>query len=69
MAAADVVVAIFGDLWRLEPLSREDKLKWKREMEWLLSPCDYIVELVPTSQSLQDGTTVAVSCRKTLDSS
>jgi hypothetical protein len=54
-------VSIFGDLPRLEPLSEESKMKWSREMEWLVSPCDYIVELVPSYQSLEDGTTVEVS--------
>ena len=60
-----IAVAIFGDLPRLESLSEESKTKWNREMEWLVSPCDYIVELVPSCQSLQDGTTVEVStCNK-----
>ena len=56
-----IAVAIFGDLPRLESLNDESKIKWNREMEWLVSPCDYIVELVPSCQSLQDGTTVEVS--------
>lgn len=63
-AITKLSVAIFGDLWRLEPLCQESKLKWQREMEWLVSPCDYIVELVPSAQSLQDGTTVEVMASK-----
>lgn len=63
-AITKLSVAIFGDLWRLEPLPRESKLKWQREMEWLVSPCDYIVEPVPTAHSLEDGTTIEVLASK-----
>eukprot|EP00250_Pteridium_aquilinum_P005395 c15495_g1_i1 orf=34-1602(-) len=63
-AITKLSVAIFGDLWRLEPLCQESRLKWQREMEWLVSPCDYIVELVPSVQSLEDGTTVEVLASK-----
>ncbi|KAI5059929.1 hypothetical protein GOP47_0024349 [Adiantum capillus-veneris] len=63
-AITKLSVAIFGDLWRLEPLPCESKLKWQREMEWLVSPCDYIVELVPSTHPLEDGTTVEVLASK-----
>ncbi|KAH7291878.1 hypothetical protein KP509_29G039800 [Ceratopteris richardii] len=56
-AIGKLSVSIFGELWRLEPLPYESKLRWRREMEWLVSPCDYIVELAPCSRSLDDGTT------------
>nr|XP_043629217.1 rop guanine nucleotide exchange factor 3-like isoform X2 [Erigeron canadensis] len=36
---------------RLEPLYRDNKMMWKREMTCLLSVCDYIVEFVPASQN------------------
>ncbi|KAM3218580.1 rop guanine nucleotide exchange factor 2 isoform X3 [Capsicum annuum] len=50
--------SVFGQHQRLEPLHPDKKLMWKREMNCLLSVCDYIVEFVSTSQTLQDGTTV-----------
>ncbi|GAB2216266.1 hypothetical protein Droror1_Dr00024036 [Drosera rotundifolia] len=40
---------IFGNALRLESLKPEKKLMWKKEMDCLLSVCDYIVELVPPS--------------------
>ncbi|MCO5600718.1 hypothetical protein L7F22_054833 [Adiantum nelumboides] len=78
-AITKLSVAIFEDLWRLEPLPRESKQKWEREMEWLVSPCDYIVELAPCAHPLEDGTTIEVSssycssrilplCQETLES-
>ena len=38
---------MFGELWRLEPLATARKAMWTREMEWLLSVADSIVELTP----------------------
>jgi hypothetical protein len=51
---------IFGQLWRLDPLPPEKKAMWRREMDWLLSVSDHIVELVPTWQSFPDGTRLEV---------
>ncbi len=52
--------SVFGQLWRLEPLASERRVMWQREMEWLLSVSDYIVELVPKRQRFPDGTTLEV---------
>ncbi|MFS8005415.1 putative PRONE domain, Rop guanine nucleotide exchange factor [Helianthus anomalus] len=41
-------------------LNSEKKMMWKREMNCLLSFCDYIVEFIPTSQSLQNGKAIDV---------
>ena len=46
---------VFGELWRLEPLAAPRKAMWTREMEWLLSVADSIVELIPSTQELPDG--------------
>lgn len=46
---------VFGELWKLEPLCEEKKVRWRKEMDWLLSPTTYMVELVPTKQSGADG--------------
>lgn len=46
---------MFGELWKLEPLAEDGKRKWKREMEWLLSPTNHMIELVPAKQTGSDG--------------
>lgn len=51
---------MFGQNLRLEPLETEKRGLWKREMNCLLSVCDYIVEFIPRCQSLSNGTTVEV---------
>ncbi|KAB5569188.1 hypothetical protein DKX38_002981 [Salix brachista] len=59
-AIANLYATVFGQNLRLEPLKPEKKSMWKREMECLLSVCDYIVEFVPKSQNSRDGTTLEV---------
>ncbi|KVH87536.1 hypothetical protein Ccrd_025184 [Cynara cardunculus var. scolymus] len=49
------VGAVFGELWKLEPLPEEKRIKWRREMEWLLSPTNYMVQLIPAKQCGADG--------------
>ncbi|KAF7826053.1 rop guanine nucleotide exchange factor 3-like [Senna tora] len=49
---------VFGQNLKLEPLKAEKKAMWRREMNCLLSLCDYIVEFAPTAQYLEDGTVV-----------
>ncbi|XP_065859570.1 rop guanine nucleotide exchange factor 3 isoform X2 [Euphorbia lathyris] len=56
----NLYATVFGNNLRLEPLKPEKKALWKREMNCLLSVCDYIVELIPKSQNLQDGTALEV---------
>lgn len=50
---------VFGELWRLEPLAPQKKAMWKREMEWLLSVSDSIVELVPSLQEFPGGSGIS----------
>ncbi|KAH7577932.1 hypothetical protein ACOSP7_000987 [Xanthoceras sorbifolium] len=57
----NLYATVFGQNLRLAPLKPEKKAMWKREMECLLSVCDYIVEFIPQlSQNLQDGRAVEV---------
>lgn len=63
-AITNLSASIFGELWRLEPLSLERKVIWKREMDWLLSVADHIVELVPSWQKFADGSTIEVMVSK-----
>ncbi|KAL8161894.1 hypothetical protein V2J09_013383 [Rumex salicifolius] len=67
-AITNLCATIFGQLWRLEPLVMEKKSMWKREMEWLLSVSDHIVELMPSWQNFADGTKLEVmTCRPRSD--
>ncbi|KAL4191564.1 hypothetical protein AMTRI_Chr07g30470 [Amborella trichopoda] len=54
-AITNLYATIFGQLWKLEPLSPGKKSMWRREMECLLSVCEYIVEFIPAWQTFLDG--------------
>lgn len=56
----NLYATVFCQTLRLAPLSPEKKAMWKREMDCLLSVCDYIVDFSPTSQDLDDGTSVEI---------
>ncbi|CAL9229326.1 unnamed protein product [Arabidopsis halleri] len=67
-AITNLCATIFGQLWRLEPLSSEKKEMWRREMEWILSVSDHIVELTPSTQTYPDGNKFEVmTCRPRFD--
>ncbi|XP_068645756.1 rop guanine nucleotide exchange factor 3-like [Aristolochia californica] len=59
-AITNLYATVFGQCYRLEPLSQEKKSMWAREMDCLLSVCDYILEFIPSSQNFKDGTTLEV---------
>ncbi|KAJ0900618.1 putative PRONE domain, Rop guanine nucleotide exchange factor [Helianthus annuus] len=59
-AITHLSATVFGDLWKLEPLSQQTKSMWRKEMEWLLSVSDSIVELTPSFQEFPDGGTFEV---------
>lgn len=59
-AITNLSASVFGELWRLEPLAEERKTKWCREMDWLLSPANYMVELVPARQNYSNGGSIEI---------
>ncbi|CAH2069145.1 unnamed protein product [Thlaspi arvense] len=59
-AITNLYATVFGQNLRLEPLETEKRAMWKREMNCLLSVCDYIVEFIPRCQNLSNGATVEV---------
>lgn len=63
-AITNLAATVFGELWKLEPLSEEMKTKWRREIDWLLSPTNYMVELVPAKQNGANGRTLEIMTPK-----
>ncbi|KAF7816378.1 Rop guanine nucleotide exchange factor 5 [Senna tora] len=67
-AITNLCATVFGQLWRLEPLPCAKKAMWQKEMEWLLHVSDHIVELIPSWQTLPDGSKLEVmTCRPRSD--
>ncbi|XP_039125266.1 LOW QUALITY PROTEIN: rop guanine nucleotide exchange factor 9-like [Dioscorea cayenensis subsp. rotundata] len=59
-AITNLAASVFGEQRRLEPMSVERKTRWWKEIEWLLSVTDHIVELVPSQQATKDGTNMEI---------
>ncbi|KAK8660096.1 hypothetical protein V6N13_051031 [Hibiscus sabdariffa] len=55
--------SIFGEQGKLAPMAPERKARWRKEMDWLLSVTDHIVEFVPSQQKAKDGTCMEVPIR------
>ncbi|KAK4391673.1 Rho guanine nucleotide exchange factor 8 [Sesamum angolense] len=57
-AITNLAASVFGEQSKLEPMSPERKARWKKEIGWLLSVTDYIVEFVASEQKSKDGTSM-----------
>ncbi|KAL6996470.1 Rop guanine nucleotide exchange factor 12 [Sarracenia purpurea var. burkii] len=59
-AITNLAASVFGEQKRLEPMAPERKARWRKEIDWLLSVTDHIVELVPSKQRSKDGTCMEI---------
>ncbi|XP_057764566.1 rho guanine nucleotide exchange factor 8-like [Salvia miltiorrhiza] len=59
-AITNLAASVFGEQSRLEPMSATRKERWKKEIEWLVSITDYIVEFVPSQQKTKDGSNMEI---------
>ncbi|PON88424.1 PRONE domain containing protein [Trema orientale] len=59
-AITNLAASVFGEQSRLEPMTAERKARWRKEIDWLLSVSDYIVEFVPSQQKSKDGTNMEI---------
>ncbi|KAJ0989255.1 hypothetical protein J5N97_007611 [Dioscorea zingiberensis] len=59
-AITNLAASVFGEQWRLEPMSNERKTRWRKEIECLLSVTGHIVEFVPSQQISKDGTNMEI---------
>ncbi|KAL2462672.1 Rop guanine nucleotide exchange factor 12 [Forsythia ovata] len=54
-AITNLAASAFGEQKKLEPMAPETKARWRKEIDWLLSVTDHIVEFVPSKQVSKDG--------------
>ncbi|XP_062179258.1 rop guanine nucleotide exchange factor 9-like [Phragmites australis] len=59
-AITNLAASVFGEQRRLQPMAAEQKARWKKEIDWLLSVADYIVEFVPSQQVSENGTCMEI---------
>ncbi|GER45001.1 Rop guanine nucleotide exchange factor [Striga asiatica] len=59
-AITNLAASVFGEQKRLEPMAADTKARWRKEIDWLLSVTDHIVEFVPSKQRSKDGTNMEI---------
>jgi len=59
-AITNLAASVFGEQWRLEPMSAERKARWRKEIDWLLCVTDHVVEFVPSQQKSKDGANMEI---------
>ncbi|KAK8970257.1 Rho guanine nucleotide exchange factor 8 [Platanthera guangdongensis] len=59
-AITNLAASVFGEQHKLEPMSAETKSRWRREIDWLLSVTDHMVDFVPSQQVAKDGTNMEI---------
>ncbi|KAM7471749.1 hypothetical protein LguiA_009932 [Lonicera macranthoides] len=62
-AITNLAASVFGEQSRLEPMPPERKARWRKEIDWLLSVTDHIVEFVPSKQK-KDGINMEIMVTK-----
>ncbi|XWS20276.1 hypothetical protein CRYUN_Cryun31cG0086800 [Craigia yunnanensis] len=63
-AITNLAASVFGEQSRLEPMSAERKARWRKEIAWLLSVTDHIVEFLPSQQKNKDGANMEIMVTK-----
>ncbi|GJU55512.1 Rho guanine nucleotide exchange factor 8-like protein [Tanacetum coccineum] len=63
-AITNLAASAFGEQHKLAPMAEDRKRRWRREVGWLLSVTDYIVEFVPSQQTSKDGSNMEVMMTK-----
>ncbi|CAA7045788.1 unnamed protein product [Microthlaspi erraticum] len=54
-AITNLAASIFGEQTKLQPMPQDRQARWKKEIDWLLSVTDHIVEFVPSQQTSKEG--------------
>ncbi|KOM54244.1 hypothetical protein LR48_Vigan10g013600 [Vigna angularis] len=59
-AVTNLAASVFGEISKLEPMASDRKARWRKEIEWLLSVTDHIVEFAPSQQIAKDGSSMEI---------
>uniref|UniRef100_A0A803LNE9 PRONE domain-containing protein n=1 Tax=Chenopodium quinoa TaxID=63459 RepID=A0A803LNE9_CHEQI len=53
-AVTNLAASVFGEQRKLEPMAPENRSRWKKEIDWLLSVTDHIVEFIMITKQRTD---------------
>ncbi|PWA68753.1 PRONE domain-containing protein [Artemisia annua] len=63
-AITNLAASVFGEQHKLAPMKEDSKKRWRKEVDWLLSVTDHIVEFVPVQHTARDGSNMEIMVTK-----
>ncbi|XP_074278939.1 rop guanine nucleotide exchange factor 12 [Silene latifolia] len=63
-AITNLAASVFGEQRKLEPMATENRARWKKEIDWLTSVTDHIVEFAPSQQKSANGVCMEIMTTK-----
>ncbi|KAI7753203.1 hypothetical protein M8C21_012334 [Ambrosia artemisiifolia] len=63
-AITNLAASVFGEQRKLAPMKEDSKMRWRKEVDWLLSVTDHIVEFVPVDHTAPDGSNMEIMMTK-----
>ncbi|KAG2279936.1 hypothetical protein Bca52824_051156 [Brassica carinata] len=66
-AITNLADSMFGEQMKLQPMYPETKEIWRKELDWLLSVVDHIVQFVPSKQMAKNGAFTEIMVTKQRD--
>ncbi|CAH8288600.1 unnamed protein product [Eruca vesicaria subsp. sativa] len=66
-AITNLADSVFGEQMKLQPMDPKRKKIWRKEMKWLLSVVDHIVQFVPSKQVAKTGNFTEIMVTKKRD--
>ncbi|KAL9244633.1 hypothetical protein vseg_018393 [Gypsophila vaccaria] len=59
-AITNLAASVFGEQRKLQPMAAENRARWRKEIDWLTSVTDHIVEFVPSQQKAANGMSMEI---------
>lgn len=63
-AITNLAASVFGEQHKLAPMKEDSKKRWRKEVDWLLSVTDHVVEFVPYQHTARDGSNMEIMVTK-----
>ncbi|KAK1437545.1 hypothetical protein QVD17_03339 [Tagetes erecta] len=60
----NLAASVFGEQHKLAPMKEDSKKRWRKEVAWVLSVTDHIVEFVPVQHTARDGSNMEIMVTK-----
>ncbi|KAI3805636.1 hypothetical protein L1987_28196 [Smallanthus sonchifolius] len=60
----NLAASVFGEQHKLAPMKEDSRKRWRKEVDWVLSVTNHIVEFVPVQHTARDGSNMEIMVTK-----